>query len=94
MEVLPGLAKTVYILKSSGSILRSRLIKVRPPTSQKPHSAVVVMGRDLQLSTGARLLETSVILISPINNSSSHNQLKKVSKSHYFKKSFSAESTI
>ena len=84
MEEQPGMDPTELIQKSSGSTLHSSLLKVRLhsliPASRKSVSAVssnpVAMERDLQLSSGARQLEMSVILSRPLNH---NNNNKKVS---------------
>ena len=85
MEEQPGMDPTELIQKSSGSILHSSLVKVRLhsliPTSQKTISEAVAMERDLQLSSGARQLETSVILNRQHNHNNNNNHKhKKVSK--------------
>ena len=84
MEELPGMDPTELIQKSSGSTLHSNLLKVRQhsliPASRKAalvaNSNPVAMERDLQLSSGARQLEMSVILSRPLNH---NNNNKKVS---------------
>ena len=84
MEEQPGMDPTELIQKSSGSTLHSSLLKVRPhtliPTSRRVPLATleaVVMERDLQLSSGARLAEMSVILISRDKLSSKRQKVSK-----------------
>lgn len=76
MEEQPG----IVIQKSSGSILQESLIKVRPqtliPASRRTTSEAVAMERDLQLSSGARQLEMSVILTKRLNH---NHKLQKLS---------------
>jgi hypothetical protein len=79
MEERPGMDPTVLIQKSSGSTLHSSLLKVRPhsliPASRKMTLKAVAMEKeDLQLSTGARQLEMSVILSKQLKHNNKHQK--------------------